>query len=152
MLLIVYVGHIGFKSLTDGHLGSYLEYFKTLNDARMASVGFINYNASTIRINKEKNFKIKFQVILVFYRTISTGSTQEDQDRKSSRHDLKIVDWGAKHQKQTIKAANNHLKSYMSHQLFPERLNMLKDSTHIKYHFVTSLDVIHAERFIENDF
>ena len=35
----------------------------------MASVGFIKYNASTTRINKEKNFKIKFQVILVFYRT-----------------------------------------------------------------------------------
>ena len=69
MLLIEYVGHIGLSSLTDGHLGHHLEYFKTLNDARVASVGFINYNASTTRINKEKNFKIKFQVILVFYRT-----------------------------------------------------------------------------------
>ena len=70
MLLIEYVGHIGHRSLTDGHLGRHLEYFKTLNDARVASVGFIKYNASTTRINKEKNFKIKFQVILVFYRTI----------------------------------------------------------------------------------
>ena len=70
MLLIEYVGHIGLRSLTDGHLGRHLEYFKTLNDARVASVGFIKYNASTTRINKEKNFKIKFQVILVFYRTI----------------------------------------------------------------------------------
>ena len=69
MLLIEYVGHIGLRSLTDGHLGRHLEYFKTLNDARVASVGFIKYNASTTRINKEKNFKIKFQVILVFYRT-----------------------------------------------------------------------------------
>ena len=66
MLLIEYAGHIGLRSLTDGHLGRHLEYFKTLNDARVASVGFINKNASTTRINKEKNFKIKFQVILVF--------------------------------------------------------------------------------------
>ena len=71
MLLIEYVGHIGLRSLTDGHLGRHLEYFKTLNDARVASVGFIKYNASRTRINKEKNFKIKFQVIFVFYRTIS---------------------------------------------------------------------------------
>ena len=71
MLLIEFVGHIGLRSLTDGHLGRHLEYFKTLNDARVASVGFIKYKASTTRINKEKNFKIKFQVILVFYRTIS---------------------------------------------------------------------------------
>ena len=70
MLLIEYVGHIGLRILTDGHLGRHLEYFKTLNDARVVSVGFIKYNASTTRINKEKNFKIKFQVILVFYRTI----------------------------------------------------------------------------------
>ena len=70
MLLTEYVGHNGHRNLTDGHLGRHLEYFKTLNDARVASVGFIKYNASTTRINKEKNFKIKFQVILVFHRTI----------------------------------------------------------------------------------
>ena len=69
MLLIEYVGHIGLRSLIDGHLGRHLEYFETLNDARVASLGFIKYNAPTTRINKEKNFKIKFQVILVFYRT-----------------------------------------------------------------------------------
>ena len=61
-------------SLTDGHLGRHLEYFRTLNDARVASVGFIKYNASATRISKEKNFKIKFQVILVFYRTNIKGS------------------------------------------------------------------------------
>ena len=70
MLLIEYVGHIGLRSLIDGHHGRDLEYFKTLKDTRVASVGFIKYNASTTRINKEKNFKIKFQVTLVFYRTI----------------------------------------------------------------------------------
>ena len=69
MILIENIGHIGLRSLTDSHVGRHLEFFKTLNDARVASVGFINYNASTTRINKEKNFKIKFQVILVFYRT-----------------------------------------------------------------------------------
>ena len=71
MLLIKYVGHMCLRGLTDGHLGRHLEYFKTLNDARVASIGFIKYNASTTRINKEKNFKIKFQVILVFYRTMN---------------------------------------------------------------------------------
>ena len=77
MLLIEYVGHIGLSSLTDGHLGRHLEYFKTLNDARVASVGFIKYNASTTRINKEKNFKIKFQVIQIFfYQTISATVTR----------------------------------------------------------------------------
>ena len=70
MLLIKYVGHIDLMSLTDGHLGRHLEYFKTLNDARVASLGFFKFNAHTKRINKEKNFKIKFLVILVFYRTI----------------------------------------------------------------------------------
>ena len=70
MLLIEYVSHIGLRSLTDGHLGRHLEYFKSLNVARVVSLGFIKYNASTTRINKEKNFKIKFQVILVFYRTM----------------------------------------------------------------------------------
>ena len=68
--MIEYFGHIVLRSLTNGHLGRHLEYFKTLNDARVAPVGFIKYNASTTRINKEKNFKIKFQVILVFYWTI----------------------------------------------------------------------------------
>ena len=57
MLLIVYAGHISLRSLADGHLGRHLEYFKTLNDARVASVGFIKYNASTTRINKVKTLK-----------------------------------------------------------------------------------------------
>ena len=74
MLLIEYVG---LRNLTDIHLGRHLEYFKTLNDARVASVGFIKYNASTTRINKEKNFKIKFQVNLVFYRTLWLASCNE---------------------------------------------------------------------------
>ena len=54
MLLIEYVDYIGLRSLTDGHFGRHLEYFKTLNDARVASVGSMKYNASTTRINKEK--------------------------------------------------------------------------------------------------
>ena len=48
---------MGLRGLTDGHLRRHLEYFKTLNDARVASVGFIKYNASTTRINKEKTLK-----------------------------------------------------------------------------------------------
>ena len=74
MLLIEYVDHVGLRSLTGGYLGRHLEYFKTLNDARVASVGIIKYNASAIRINKEKTFKIKLQVILVFNRTIQSNT------------------------------------------------------------------------------
>ena len=57
MLLIEYVGYIDLRILFDGHLGRHLEYFKTLNDARVASVGFNKYNAYTTRINKEKKLK-----------------------------------------------------------------------------------------------
>ena len=37
-----------------------------LNDARVASLGIVKDNVCTIRINKEKKFKIKFQVLLKF--------------------------------------------------------------------------------------
>ena len=70
MLLIEYVGHIGLRSLTDGHLGRHLEYFKTLNDARVASVGFYQVHCLNNKNQQNKNFKIKFQVTLVFYPTI----------------------------------------------------------------------------------
>ena len=92
MLLIEYVGHIGLRSLTDGHLGRHLEYFKMLNDARVASVGFINYNAYTTRINKEKNFKIKFQVNLVFYWT----NVQTARESPDLNMDFRSFDNGCK--------------------------------------------------------
>ena len=37
-----------------------------LNDARVASLGFFKDNICTTRINKEKKFKMKFQVLLKF--------------------------------------------------------------------------------------
>ena len=37
-----------------------------LNDAKVASLGFFKDNVCTTRINKEKKFKIKFQVLLKF--------------------------------------------------------------------------------------
>ena len=43
-LFIETVGQIGVRSITDGHLGRHLYFFKTLNDARVASVGSIMYN------------------------------------------------------------------------------------------------------------
>ena len=86
MLLIEYVGHMGLRSLTDGHLGRHLEYFKTLNDARVASIGFIKYNASTTRINKEKNFKMKFRVILVFYQTNMEVTIQRKEIKPKWKH------------------------------------------------------------------
>ena len=93
MLLIEYVGHIGLRSLTDGHLGRHLEYIKTLNDARVASVGFIKYKASTTRINKEKNFKTKFQVILGFYRTKLNHSKIVSMIWKYHNHKLQTNPW-----------------------------------------------------------
>ena len=48
------------------HLGRHLEYMEMLNDARVASFGFFKENICTTRINKEKKFKIKFQVLLKF--------------------------------------------------------------------------------------
>ena len=37
-----------------------------LNDARVASLGFFKNNVFTTRINEEKIFKLKFQVLLKF--------------------------------------------------------------------------------------
>ena len=48
------------------HLGRHLGYIEMLNDARVASLGFFKNNIYTTRINKEKKFKIKFQVLLKF--------------------------------------------------------------------------------------
>ena len=48
------------------HLGRHLGYIEMLNDARVASLGFFKDNICTTRINKEKKFKIKFQVLLKF--------------------------------------------------------------------------------------
>ena len=48
------------------HLGRHLGYIEMLNDARVASLGFFKDNVCTTRINKEKKFKIKFQVLLKY--------------------------------------------------------------------------------------
>ena len=48
------------------HFGRHLGYIEMLNDARVASLGFFKDNVCTTRINKEKKFKIKFQVPLKF--------------------------------------------------------------------------------------
>ena len=47
-------------------IGFHLGYVGMLNDARVASLGILKDNVCTTRINKEKNFKIKFQVLLKF--------------------------------------------------------------------------------------
>ena len=58
--------HTIFSLLIGFHLGRHLGYNKMLNNARVASLGFFKVNVCTTRINKEKNFKIKFQVLLKF--------------------------------------------------------------------------------------
>ena len=60
------ISHIFFKFIIDLHLARHLEYIEMLNDARVASLGFFKDNICTTRINKEKKFKIKFQVLLKF--------------------------------------------------------------------------------------
>ena len=41
-----------------------------LNDAKVASLGFFKDNTCITRINKEKKFKIKFQVLLKLARIL----------------------------------------------------------------------------------
>ena len=53
-----------------------------LNDARVASLGIPNNNVCTTRINKEKKFKIKFQVLLKFAQ-ILPDYTLQHQDQQS---------------------------------------------------------------------
>ena len=60
-----------FFSLIIGlHLGRHLGYIEMLNDARVASLGIIKDIICTTRINKEKKFKIKFQVLLKFAKIL----------------------------------------------------------------------------------
>ena len=47
-------------------IGRHLGYIEKLNDARVASLGLFKDNVCTTRINKEKKFKNKFQVLLKF--------------------------------------------------------------------------------------
>ena len=62
----------GFETYFPNHnifsliIGFHLGYIEMLNDARVASLGFFKENICTTRINKEKKFKIKFQVLLKF--------------------------------------------------------------------------------------
>ena len=58
--------HTIFSLIIGFHLGRHLGYIEMLNDARVASLRFFKYNVCTTRINKEKNFKIKFQVPLKY--------------------------------------------------------------------------------------
>ena len=55
-----------FSLIVGLHLGHHLGYIEMLNDARVALLGFFKDNVYTTRINKEKQFKIKFQVLLKF--------------------------------------------------------------------------------------
>ena len=58
--------HTIFSLIIGLHLGRHLGYMEMLNDARVASLGFFKDKVCTTRINKEKKFKIKFQVLLKF--------------------------------------------------------------------------------------
>ena len=63
---IYFPNHTIFSLIIGFHLGRHLGYIEMLNDARVASLGFLKDNICTTRINKEKKFKIKFQVLLKF--------------------------------------------------------------------------------------
>ena len=72
MLLVEYVGHIGPRSLTGGHLGRHLEYISKRSMMselhQLDSSSTMPQQQEPTKQKKKKN-KIKFQVILVFYRT-----------------------------------------------------------------------------------
>ena len=55
--------HTMFSLIIGLHLGRHLGYIEMLNDTRVASLGFFKDNVCTTGINKEKKFKIKFQVL-----------------------------------------------------------------------------------------
>ena len=54
-----------------------------LNDARVASLGLFKDNICTTRINKEKKFKTKFQVLLKFAQILL--------DYNNIRHIRKLI-------------------------------------------------------------
>ena len=58
--------HQIFSPIIGLHLRRHLGYIEKVNDARVASLGFLKDNVCTTRINNEKKFKIKFQVLLKF--------------------------------------------------------------------------------------
>ena len=66
----IFPKHTLFALIIDLHLGRHLGYIEMLNDARVASLGFFKDNICTTRINKEKMFKIKFQVLLKFAKIL----------------------------------------------------------------------------------
>ena len=51
-----------------------------LNDAGVASLGFFKDNVCTTRINKEKKFKIKFQVLLKIAQILPDGPLVSFED------------------------------------------------------------------------
>ena len=53
-----------------------------LNDARVASLGFFKDNICTTRINKEKKFKIKFQVLLSSPKFCWTNNSAEQKEQQ----------------------------------------------------------------------
>ena len=58
-----------------------------LNDARVASLGFFKNTAFATRINKEKNFKIKFQVLLKFAQILPDYGSGDSPLRTRILHD-----------------------------------------------------------------
>jgi len=54
--------HTTFPLIIGLGLGRHLGYIKMLNDARVASLRFLQDSVCTTRINKEKKFKIKLRV------------------------------------------------------------------------------------------
>ena len=63
------------------HLGCHLGYIETLNDARVASLGFFKDNVYSTRISKEKKFKIKFQVLLKLARILPDYKNKRGKEK-----------------------------------------------------------------------
>ena len=69
MILIEFVCHIGLRSLIDGHLDPIFNISKRSMMPEWLQLDSSSTMPKQKESTKKKNFKIKFKVILVFYRT-----------------------------------------------------------------------------------
>ena len=73
-------------------IGLHLGYIEMLNDGRVASLGFFKDNICTTRINKEKKFEIKFQVLPKFAQILLDYKVSIFQEyRKNNQIQVNIL-------------------------------------------------------------
>ena len=93
MGLRIFPYHTIFLLIICLHLGRHLGYIEMLNDARVASLGFFKDNIFTSRINNEKKFKIKFQVLPKFAQILLDYFKGVRFLCTSKEYEVKVVPW-----------------------------------------------------------